>query len=175
MKQKHIQMIGIELTVIYGLFVVWIYWVAPKNISEVSVKAKETIERATNEAKVATGTYEVDKVKFQQGISAFREENYVLARDFFEQADPRGSDPATQYYIAYSFYRQGWGRFSNVDELFKQALEKTEEVIKLDREFSADDPDLKLRYPVELKKELEDGMKITADDFNPLKLARERM
>ena len=175
MKPKHIQTAGLILTVVYGLFVVWIYWAAPKSVGEVTVKARETLEQAANEAKAATGTYEVDSEKFSRGLTAFRADNFVLARDLFEQADPKGIDPKTQYYIAYSFYRQGWGRFSNDDELFKQGLEQVEKVIALDREYKADDPGLKLKYPVELKKELEDGLKITADDFNPLRLTRERL
>lgn len=174
MKPKHIQTAGLVLTVVYGLFVVWIYWAAPKSVGEVTVKARETLEQAADEAKAATGTYEVDAEKFSKALTAFRADNFVLARDLFEQADPKGIDPKTQYYIAYSFYRQGWGRFSNDDELFKQGLEQVAKVIALDREYKADDPGLKLKYPVELKKQLEDGLKITADDFNPLKLTRER-
>ena len=143
-------------------------------MAEVTVKARETIEQATNEAKAATGTYEVDAEKFSRALTAFRADNFVLARDLFEQADPKGIDPKTRYYIAYSYYRQGWGRFSNDDELFKLGLEEVEKVIALDREYKTDDPGLRLKYPVELKKELEDGLKITADDFNPLRLARER-
>lgn len=174
MNSKRIQIAGIVLTVLYGFFVLWIYWAAPKTVGDVTVKARETFEQAANEARAATGTYEIDTEKFTAGLNAFRAENFVLARDQFEQADPKGIDPKTQYYIAYSFYRQGWGRFSNDDELFKLGLEQVEKVIALDREYKADDPNLKLTYPVELKKELEDGLKITADDFNPLKLTRER-
>jgi hypothetical protein len=174
MRSKNIQILGLVVTAVYGLFVLWIYWAAPKSVSDVSVKARETIEQATNEAKAATGTYEVDPEKFAAGVNAFRAENFVLARDMFEQADPKGIDPGTQYYIAYSFYRQGWGRFSNDDELFKQGLEQVEKVIALDREYKSDDPILKLKYPVELKQELEEGLRITADDFNPLRLTRER-
>ncbi|REJ77676.1 MAG: hypothetical protein DWQ47_15000 [Acidobacteria bacterium] len=174
MKGKHIQIFGLAVTVLYGLFVAWIYWAAPKNVGEVSTKARETIEQATNEAKAATGTYQVDSAKFQQGLNAFRAENFVLARDQFEQADPKGIDPATQYYIAYSFYRQGWGRFTNDDVLFEKGLEQVDKVIALDREYKADDPNLNLKYPVELKQELEEGLRITADDFNPLRLTRER-
>lgn len=174
MKPKHIQITGLVLTAVYGLFVLWVYWAAPKSVSDVSVKARETIEQAANEAAAATGTYEVDQQKFAQGLNAFRADNFVLAREIFSQADPKGIDPKTQYYIAYSFYRQGWGRFSNDDELFKQGIEQVNRVIALDREFRADDPNLKLKHPVELKNELEEGLRVTADDFNPLRLTRER-
>lgn len=174
MKPKHIQILGLALTAVYGVFVLWVYWAAPRSVGEFSVKARETIAQATNEAKAATGTYEVDPEKFKLGLNAFRADKFILARDLFDQSDPKGIDPKTQYYIAYSYYRQGWGRFSNDDELFKKGLAQTEKVIRLDREYKADDPDLKLRYPVELKKEFEEGLRVTIDDFNPLKLTRER-
>ena len=37
-----------------------------------------------------------------------------------------------------------------------------------------DDADLQLRTPAELKNELEEGLRVTADDFNPLRVLRER-
>ena len=43
------------------------------------------------------------------------------ARAMFDEADPEKRDGRTQFYIAYSFYRQGWGRFSNDDEKEFQA------------------------------------------------------
>jgi len=174
MKANHIQTAGLVVTVVYGLFVLWIYWAAPKSVADVSAKARETIDRAADEARAATGTYEVDPEKFRQGLNAFRADNFVVSREMFAQADPKGIDPKTQFYIAYSFYRQGWGRFSNDDELFKQGLEQVDKVIALDREYKADDPNLVLKYPVELRSELQEGLRITADDFNPFKLTRER-
>jgi len=41
-----------------------------------------------------------------------------VARDFFQKADPENRDAKTQYYIAYSYYRQGWGKLYNDDALF---------------------------------------------------------
>lgn len=174
MNPKRIQILGLVLTAVYGLFVAWIYWAAPKSVGDLSVKARETIQQAANEAKAATGVYQVDPDKFTQGLNAFRADNFVLARDLFEQADPKAIDPETQYYIAYSYYRQGWGRISNDDELFKKGLEQVDRVIALDREYRSDDQTLAMKFPVELKQELQEGLRITADDFNPLKLARER-
>ena len=114
------------------------------------------------------------QAKFNEGLQAFRADNFVLARDLFSKADPERRDAKTQYYIAYSFYRQGWGRVSNDDELFKKGLEQTDFVIQLDKNFKASDENLKLQNPVELKNELEEGLKVTAADFNPLKVLRER-
>ncbi len=174
MKENHIQILGIALTMIFGVFVAWVYLVEPKSVEDLSVKAKETIEQATTKAQVITNTYEIDQSKFSEGLLAFRRDNFIVARDLFEKADTEKRDPKTQFYIAYTFYRQGWGRFSNDDELFKKGLEQIDRLIKLNNDFKSDDADLKLKTPVELKNEFEEGLRITADDFNPFKLTRER-
>lgn len=174
MKEKHIQILGILLTLFYAFSVAWLYWAEPKSLGEVTTKAKETVEKATSTAQVITNTYEIDQEKFNQGLLAFRQDNFVLARDLFERADKEKRDAKTQFYIAYTFYRQGWGRFSNDDELFQKGLEQAIFVRQIDEDFKSNDANLKLRTPVELKDELEEGLKVTASDFNPLKLARER-
>lgn len=174
MKEKYIQIFGIALTAFYGLFVAWLYIAEPKTLVELPTKAQETIEKATTTAQVITNTYEIDRAKFNEGLTAFRNDNFVLARDRFAQADPENRDAKTQFYIAYSFYRQGFGKISNDDELFKKGLEQANKVILLDKNFKSDDADLQIKTAVELKNEFEEGLKITADDFNPLKVLRER-
>ena len=174
MKQKHIQLSGIILTAFYAIFIAWLYWAEPKNLGEVSTKAQTTIENVTTKGQIVIGTYEVDKAKFTDGLNAFRQENFIVARDNFEKADTERRDAKTQFYIAYSFYRQGFGKVYNDDELFKKGLEEIEKTITLDKNFKSDDNDLKLKTPVELKNELEQGLKVTADDFNPFKVLRER-
>ena len=175
MKEKYIQVSGIILTVIYGVFIAWIYWAEPKNLEEVSVKAKTTIENVATKGQIVIGTYEIDRAKFNEGLTAFRQDNFIAARDNFEKADPERRDARTQFYLAYSFYRQGFGRISNDDALFRQGLEQLNRVIQLDNNFKSDDANLQLKTPVELKNEFEEGLKITASDFNPLRLVRERM
>jgi len=174
MKEKYIQVSGIILTLIYGVFIAWLYWVEPKNLEEVSVKAKTTIENVATKGQIVIGTYEIDRAKFNEGLTAFRQDNFIAARDNFEKADPERRDARTQFYIAYSFYRQGFGRISNDDALFRQGLEQINRVIQLDNNFKSDDANLQLKTPVELKNEFEEGLKITASDFNPLRLMRER-
>ena len=174
MKEKYIQILSIVLTLCLGFFVAWIYWAAPKNLGEITTKAKETIENATTKTKVIIGTYEVDKEKFNEGLRAFRQDKFIVARDNFEKADKEKRDAKTQFYIAYSFYRQGWGRFSNNDELFKKGLAQIDEVIKIDDDFKSEDSGLVMKIPAELKHELEEGLRITAADFNPLRLVRKR-
>lgn len=174
MKEKYLQIISLFLIAFYGLFVVWIYWAEPKTVAEVSVKAKETIETATTKTEVVLGTYQVDQAKFDDGLRAFRADNFVLARDYFSRADIEKRDAKTQFYIAYSFYRQGFGKVYNDDELFKQGLEQVNKVTQIDKNFKSDDTDLKMKTSAELKNEFEEGLKLTADDFNPFKLTRER-
>ena len=173
-KERYIQILGILLTVIYGLFVVFLYVAEPRSLEEVTTKAVETVQNAATKGQVITGTYEADQAKFGEGLGAFRKDNFPAARDSFEKADPEKRDAKTQFYMAYSFYRQGWGRVSNDDLMFKRALESLDRVTMLDKDFRSDDPDLKLRTPAELRNELEEGLRVTADDFNPLKVFRER-
>jgi hypothetical protein len=173
-KEKHIQISGILLTAFYAIFIAWLYSVEPKSLEEVPGKAQASIENATTKTQVALGTYEIDRARFNEGLNAFRQNNFIVARDNFERADPERRDARTQFYIAYSFYRQGFGRVSNDDALFKQGLEQTNRVIALDKNFKSDDADLRLKTPIELKNEFEEGLKVTATDFNPFKVLRER-
>jgi hypothetical protein len=173
-KEKHIQTLGIALTVFCSLFVAWLYLVEPKSLGELPAKAQATIENVTTKTQVAVGTYEIDKAKFDEGLKMFRQDNFVSARDLFERADTERSDAKTQFYIAYSFYRQGFGKAYSDNELFKKGLEQTNRVIVLDKNFKTDDADLKIKTPAELKNEFEEGLRITAADFNPLKVFRER-
>jgi hypothetical protein len=174
MKEKYIQILGLAVTFVYGAFVIFLYAAEPRSIEEMSSKAKSAVGSAVTKGQVMTGTYEIDQAKFAQGLAAFRQDNFIAARDSFERADPEKRDAKTQYYIAYSYYRQGWGRVSNDDALFKQGLASLERVTLIDPSFRSDDTNLQLRTPAELRNEFEEGMKITADDFNPLRLVRER-
>lgn len=174
MKEKYIQVSGVCLTMIYGLFVMWLYVAEPESLVELPTKAQQTIERATTTAQVMTNTYEIDQAIFNEGLTAFRADNFVAARDAFLRADPEKRDAKIQFYIAYSFYRQGWGRVSNDDALFKQGLEAGNRVIALDKNYKSDDANLQMRTPAELKAEFEQGLQVTADDFNPFRILRER-
>ena len=174
MKVKYIQIIGTLVSVAYGVFIVFLYAAEPRSLSEISTKAISTVESTINKGQVITGTYEVDQARFGEGIAAFRSDNFVLARDRFERADPENRDANTQFYIAYSFYRQGWGRFTNDDALFKSGLEALQKVPQIDPNFVSKDPDLQVKTAAELRYEFEEGQRVTADDFNPFKLVRER-
>jgi isopenicillin N synthase-like dioxygenase len=160
MSERNLQIFSIVLTIIGFSLIIWLYANEPKSLAEVTSKATVTI-----------GTYEVDKTKFDEGLKQFRAENYAVARDFFNQADKEKHDANTQFYIAYSFYRQGFGKFYSDNNLFKQGLEI---VNKIDANFRTNDEDLKMKTPAELKNEFEEGLKTTLSDFNPMKISRER-
>ena len=174
MKEKYVQILSTFFVSFGFCFIAWLYLTAPRFLAEVPAKARDTIDSATTKGQIIAGTYEIDQTKFDEGLKAFRADNFVVARDDFAKADPENRDARTQFYIAYSFYRQGWGKTYDDDALFKQGLVQTDKVIALDKNFKAGDDDLKLKTPAELKNEFEEGLKITPEDFNPLKVFRER-
>jgi hypothetical protein len=163
MQDKYIQIFGIALVVAGFAFITFLYWAEPRTLAEVATKGQ-----------VATGTYSVDKAETDRGIASFRSDRFDDARAAFSRADPERRDPTVQFYVAYSYYRQGWGRLYNDDDLFKLGLEAVNHVIDLDPNFRTQDPALGLKTPADLKHELEEGLKITPSDFNPMKLTRER-
>lgn len=174
MNERHIQILGTLLVFAYSVFIVFLYAAEPRSLEEISSKARSTVENAASKGQVILGTYEIDQAKFNEGLQAFRQDRFIAARDSFDQADPEKRDANTQFYSAYSYYRQGWGRFSNDDALFKQGLDVLDRVNMLDPNFRSTDANLVLKSPAELRAEMDEGLKITADDFNPLRLLRER-
>ena len=174
MNEKNIQISGIFVAAFYAFFIAWLYIAEPKSLDELPAKAQTTIDNVTTKTQVAIGTYEVDRAKFDEGLKAFRADNFIVARDNFERADTEKRDAKTQFYVAYSYYRQGFGKISNDDVLFKQGSEQTNRVIALDASYKSDDANLQLKTPIELKNEFEEGLKVTAGDFNPFKVLRER-
>ncbi len=165
MRHRLIQWVGIAWTLLYAALVVWLYAAAPQSIAEVRTQAS-----------VAAGTYEVDRARFDAGRELFLREQYAAARVEWERADPARRDARTQFYVAYSFYRQGWGRVYNDDALFRQGLEAVNLAVGLsgNAPLNVEDPELKIHSAAELKAELEGGLERTSDDFNPLKVFRER-
>jgi hypothetical protein len=165
MQHRLIQTVGISWTILYSAFIIWIYATEPRNLREV-----------TTSAAVAAGTYEIDQQKFDAALMLFRREQFRAARDEWGRADPAQRDARTQFYIAYAFYREGWGRLYNDDALFKQGIEAVTRAIALAPEgtLSVDDPDLRMHTAAELKAELEQGTERSLGDLNPLKVLRER-
>ena len=165
MKTKLIQTLGIVWTLLYAAFVVALYATAPRSIGEVATQAS-----------VVAGTYEVDRARFDAARGLFLREQYAAARDEWARADPARRDARTQFYVAYAFYRQGWGRVYNDDALFRQGVEAVTLAIRLapGGALQVDDAELKMHTAAELKAELEQGLQTSAGDLNPLRVFRER-
>lgn len=165
MQQRIIQVSGLVWTLIYASFIVWIYATEPRSFKEV----------ATN-SQVAAGTYEINPERFNNGLALFRRDQFRAARDEWAAADPAQKDPRTQFYVAYAWYREGWGRVYYDNAFFKQGLEAVNRAISLapNGMLTVDDPDLQMHTAAELKTELEQGTETSWKDLNPLKLFRQR-
>lgn len=163
MKEPHIHILGIALTIAGFVFIAFLYATEPRSLAEVTTKGS-----------VVIGTYGINKTEFESGLASFRKDEFPAARAAFDRADPEKRDANTQFYAAYSYYRQGWGRISNDDALFNAGIESVNRVAALEPNFRTADASLVIKTPAELKSELDDGLKITTSDFNPMKLTRER-
>jgi len=165
MRLKSIQIAGITWTLIYASFIVWIYATEPRSFKEV----------ATN-SQVAAGTYEINQDRFNNGLALFRHDQFRAARDEWAAADPAQKDPRTQFYVAYAWYREGWGRVYYDHDSFRQGLEAVNRSINQSPSgiFEVDDHNLQMHTAAELKAELEQGTETGWKDVNPLKLFSQR-
>jgi hypothetical protein len=164
MRTALVQALGIGLTLVYGGFVAWLYATQPRTLQEVATGAQ-----------VAAGVYQVDEPRFQQGRELFRREQFRAAREEWARADPARRDARTQFYIAYAFYREGWGRFYHDDALYRQGVEAADRAIALTPgTYVVDDPSLPIRSAAELKAELQKGVEKTWSDFNPARVLEPR-
>jgi hypothetical protein len=160
-----VRVAGLAITLGYGALVVWLYSIQPQTVAEVTGSLSSTV-----------GAYHVDTQATSDALAFFRRDAFAEARMAFERADPAHRDARTQFYIAYSYYRQGWGRVYNDDVLFQKGIEAVDRAIALapDHRLLVDDPDLGMHSADELKAELERGVTREASDFNPLKVFRAR-
>jgi hypothetical protein len=164
LQAKIIQIAGLGFTLAYAALIVWIYATEPRTFKDV-----------TTGAQIAAGAYEINQENFNSALSLFRREQFRAARDEWQRADPAQRDARTQFYIAYSFYREGWGRIYFDQELFKQGVEAVNRAIALSTSpLTIDDPDLQIHSGAELKVELEQGLERSWSDVNPLKVLRTR-
>jgi hypothetical protein len=157
--------VGLIVVLGYGALIGWLFASQPRTMAE-----------AVGGLSANLGTYAVDAQAFADGLAFFRNDQFVEARAAFARADPASRDAQTQFYAAYSFYRQGWHRTHHDDALFEQGLEQIERAIALapDGRLVVGDANLQMRSADELKAELQDGLTRDASDFNPLRLLRSR-
>ena len=160
-----IRIAGLVMTLAYAGLIVWLYGAQPQTMAEMTGGLTATI-----------GAYAVDEQSRADGLAFFRNDQFVEARAAFDRADPARRDPTVQFYVAYTYYRQGWGRVYNDDALFKQGLEAVDRAIAVapGNRIVVDDPDLGLRTADELRAELQRGLTHELSDYNPLRVFRER-
>jgi tetratricopeptide (TPR) repeat protein len=156
---------GLVVSVGYAGVIVWLYASQPQTMAQV-----------TGGLAAGIGAYRIDEQAFADGLAFFRKDQFEEARAAFERADRAERDPRTQFYIAYSYYRQGWGRVYHDDELFKKGLERIDKAIASasGNRIVVEDANLGMWSADELKAELQRGLVRDASDLNPMKLFRER-
>ncbi|PYR72603.1 MAG: hypothetical protein DMF87_27655 [Acidobacteria bacterium] len=165
MPDATVRAMGLVIALTYASFIGWLYMRQPQSAAEVAGGLSASI-----------GSYRIDSQAFEDGLGFFRRGEFAAARSAFARADPAQQDPRTQFYVAYSFYRQGWGRLYQDDALFAQGLEAVNRAIARapGGRIVVDDADLQMRSGDELKAELEGGLRRDASDFNPARLLRSR-
>ena len=149
----------------YASFILWLYVQQPQTIAEVTGGLSATV-----------GAYRIDQQAFEDGLAAFRGGRFEAARAAFERADAARQDARTQFYIAYSYYRSGWGRFYNDDAHFKLGLERVDKAIGLapGGRLVVEDPENEIHNADELRAELAAGLRTEASDLNPMRIFRGR-
>jgi hypothetical protein len=156
---------GLVGSVVYAVFIAWLY-----------VRQPQTIGQVTGGVASTFGAYAIDRASFEDGLRFFRNDQFVEARAALQRADSAERDARTQFYIAYSYYRQGWGRVYVDRRLFQSGLDVVNRAAALapGGRLAIDDPNLAMKSIDELKAELERGLTRDLSDLNPLKVFRPR-
>jgi hypothetical protein len=165
MRESVVRGCGAALAIVYAAAIGWMY-----------VRQPQTIAQVTGGFASVVGAYHVDQQAFDDGLRFFKRDQFVEARAAFARADAAERDARTQFYIAYCYYRQGWGRLYDDDALFTQGLQSVDKAIALapGGRLVVTDPDLQMHSADELRAELQRGVTREASDFNPLKVFRTR-
>lgn len=165
MREGVIRGVGATLAVGYAAFIGWLYVRQPQTAAELTGALSHSI-----------GSYRVDQQAFEDGLQFFRRDQFSAARTAFGRADPAQQDARTQFYIGYSYYREGWGRLYQDDALFAEGLEAVNRAMAHapGGRIVVDDADLQMTSADELKAEIEAGLRLDASDFNPLRIVRPR-
>lgn len=165
MREDIVRGLGLALALGYGSLVVWTYARQPQSVAQFTGGLTSSV-----------GVYRIDEQAFADGLAFFRRDQFVEARAAFSRADPAERDALTQFYIAYAYYRQGWGRLYSDDALFKQGLTHVDKAITVapGGRLVVGDDNLKMHSADELRAELERGLVRDASDFSPMRLLQER-
>src|SRR5437667_374706 len=136
MRETTTRAAGLTVSVVYAVLIGWVYARQPQTIAEV-----------TGGLSAAIGTYRIDDRAFADGLRFFRNDQFVEARLAFARADPAVRDARTQFYVAYSYYRQGWGRVYHDGQLYAEGIAALDAAVALapgGRLVVEDDPNLKM-------------------------------
>lgn len=165
MRDHTIRVAGASATVAYAAFIGWLIVSQPRTIAEI-----------TGGLTASIGAYRIDETDFEDGLRFFRNDRFVEARAAFSRADPALRDARTQFYIAYCYYRQGWGRLASDDALYAAGLAAVDRAVAVAPagRVVVEDDTLGLHTADELRAELEAGIRREIGDFNPLRIFRER-
>jgi tetratricopeptide (TPR) repeat protein len=165
MSETVVRAAGLGITIVYATLIGWLFVRQPATFAEV-----------TGGLSSAVGAYRIDRQAFEDGLTYFRNDQFDEARAAFDRADPARRDALTQFYIAYAFYREGWGRFYSDDELYRRGLEAVNRAIALapNGRLVVEEPGQEIRTADELKAELERGLEVETSDFNPARVIRPR-
>jgi hypothetical protein len=163
-RERIVRAAGLTVSCVGCVSLLWLFVHQPTNLQEL-----------TGGVAASVGAYQINQADFDQGRQFFLEDRFVEARAAFARADPASRHAVTQFYIAYSYYRQGWGRVYSDDTLFAHGLEAANRAIALaGGALHVDDTALDMRTADELKAEIERGLTRDASDFNPLRVLRKR-
>jgi hypothetical protein len=156
---------GLAASIAYAAIIAWLYVTQPQTMAQVTGGFAATI-----------GAYTIDQQSFDDGLRFFRAGQYPEARAALGRADAAERDARTQFYIAYAFYREGWGRVYNDNALFTKGLAAVDKAIALapGGRLVVDDADLQMHSADELRAELQRGLTRELSDFNPLRVFRPR-
>jgi hypothetical protein len=156
---------GLVLTAAYAVLIAWLYAAQPRTMAEVKGGLAASV-----------GVYRIEPVAFDEGLRYFRQDRFAEARAAFARADSATRDARTQFYIAYSYYREGWHRTHHDDEVYRKGLEVVTRAIALapNGRLVVEDPELSMHNADELKAELEGGLTTDASDFDPRRLLQRR-
>lgn len=165
MSASLIRALGLGGSLVYAGFIGWLYATAPATMAEV-----------TGGVAAGFSAYRADEQSFQEGLRLFRGDNFEAARTAFDRSDPAKRDARVQFYVAYSYYRQGWGRAWSDDVLFKKGLDALDRAVAADPSgrVAVTDGNLGMTTSDELRAELDEGIRRDASDYNPLRLLRKR-
>jgi hypothetical protein len=156
---------GLAICLVYAGAIVRVYVRQPVSIPEVAGSLTSSV-----------GAYRIDQARFDAGLAFFRADQFVEARDAFAQADPARQDATVQFYVAYSYLRQGWGRVYADDALYRQGQAALAHARSLapGGTIRVEDENLTLKSAEEVAAEFERGLTRELSDLNPLRVLRER-